>query len=119
MMNPKLAVVSVWTEDVPAAAHFYRDLVGLELMHHHGGQPHFKIDDVILVLVEGKPTPATNATPEHFPIIAFSVDSLDFEIDKLSNLGIEMPSGVVETGNTRWVMFRDPAGNLLEYVENL
>ena len=29
-MNPRFAVVSLWAEDVPTAAHFYRDVLGMD-----------------------------------------------------------------------------------------
>ena len=34
-----LAVVSLWAEDLPALAHFYRDVVGLPLVAHHDHLP--------------------------------------------------------------------------------
>ena len=39
-MDTHLAVISLWAEDVPAAAHFYRDVIGLKLLPHHAGDPH-------------------------------------------------------------------------------
>jgi catechol 2,3-dioxygenase-like lactoylglutathione lyase family enzyme len=43
-----LAVVSLRAEDVPACAHFYRDLVGLQMVAHHSGdRPHLNWTAVI------------------------------------------------------------------------
>jgi catechol 2,3-dioxygenase-like lactoylglutathione lyase family enzyme len=38
-----VAVFSLWAEDVPAAVHFYRDVVGLDLLPHHGHRPAFDL----------------------------------------------------------------------------
>lgn len=55
-MNIRIAVVSLWAEDVPAAAHFYRDVVGLKLLpHHDGDRPHFDVESCILTIVHGRP----------------------------------------------------------------
>lgn len=116
-MNHKLAVVAVWAEDVPEVAHFYRNVIGLEPMHAHGGVPHFNVGGAILVVIQGKPSPAKEADPEHFPIIAFSVDNLDQEVDRLAAHEVDRFGEVVERESSRWVMFHDPAGNLLEFVQ--
>ena len=43
-----IAVVSLWAEDVPRTVHFYRDVIGLKLMPHHGAQPAFEVNGVYL-----------------------------------------------------------------------
>ncbi|RPI29548.1 MAG: hypothetical protein EHM70_15585, partial [Chloroflexota bacterium] len=68
-MTIKAAVISLWAEDVPAAAHFYRDVIGLTLLPHHGNRPHFDLDGLILVILQGKPVPAQKSVPERFPLI--------------------------------------------------
>jgi catechol 2,3-dioxygenase-like lactoylglutathione lyase family enzyme len=113
-MSARLAVVSLWAEDVPAAAHFYRDVLGLRLLPHHGDRPHFDLGGIDLALLKGKPIAAQNATPARFPIVAFAVADLDAAVDRLRAHGVEMPWGVEEDADSRWVMFHDPAGNLIE-----
>lgn len=49
-MMTKVAVISLWAEDVPTTAHFYRDVIGLHLLPHHGGSPHFEINGTYLVI---------------------------------------------------------------------
>lgn len=57
-MDVRIAVVSLWAEDVPAAAHFYRDAIGLSLQtHHSGGRPHFDLGGSTLTLLKGRPLP--------------------------------------------------------------
>ena len=117
-MNPQVSVVSLWAEDVPAAVHFYRDVIGLRLLpHHQTGQPHFDVDGTYLTVLQGQPRPPRNPTPAHFPLIAFAVEDLDSAVDRLRAHHVELPWGIDEDPRSRWVMFYDPAGNLIELVE--
>ena len=120
LLPKRIAVVSLWAEDVPTAAHFYRDVIGLRLLSHHShhdGRPHFDLGGTYLAILKGKPVPAQNAEPSHFPLIAFAVDDLDSAIERLRAHRVELPKDVAESADSRWVMFRDPAGNLIELVQ--
>jgi len=116
-MNPRLAVVSLWAEDVPATVHFYRDVLGLNLMSHHGGRPHFDLDGIYLTILRGKPSPAQDADPQRFPVIALAVDDLNAALAPLHAHHIDLLWGIERDEHARWVMFHDPAGNLIELVE--
>ena len=116
-MGVQIAVVSLWAEDVPAAVHFYRDVIGLRLLPYHGDRPHFDLGGIYLVILRGRPVPAQNPTPPRFPLIAFAVKDLDAAMDRLRAHHVELPWGVEEDANSRWVMFHDPAGNLIELVQ--
>ena len=118
-MEKRFVVISIWAEDVPELVHFYRDVLGLTLKMHHGHQPHFDVAGVNLVIMQGKPNPAQDSVPPRFPLFALHVEDLDKEIETLSEHGVEMPWDVVGGPGTRYVMFHDPAGNLIELVENL
>ncbi len=52
-----------------------------------------------------------------FPLFALSVDNLDAMVSRLVELRIEMPWGIESNPASRWVMFHDPAGNLIELVQ--
>jgi catechol 2,3-dioxygenase-like lactoylglutathione lyase family enzyme len=117
MADIRIAVLSLWAEDVPAAAHFYRDVVGLPLLAHHGGPPHFDLDGAYLVILKGRPMPAQNPAPPRFPLAALAVPDLDRAVDRLRAHAVELPWGVEEGPDSRWVMFHDPAGNLIELVQ--
>lgn len=116
----RIAVVSLWAEDVPTAAHFYRDVIGLRMLphdSHHDERPHFDGGGVYLTILKGKPVPAQNAEPAHFPLLAFAVDDVDSAIERLQAHQVELPRGVAEDADSRWVLFHDPAGNLIELVQ--
>ena len=82
-MSTKFAVVSIWAEDVLTCAHFYRDVLGLNLLPHHADRLHFDVNGIYLTIIKGKP----------------------------------MPWGVEGNSASRWMMFHDPAGNLIELVQ--
>lgn len=116
-MNVRIAVVSLWAEDVPTTAHFYHHVLQLPLAPHHAHWPHFDLNGTYLVVLQGRPVPAKNSTPPRFPLIAFEVNDLDRATDRLREHGVELPWGVEEDASSRWVMFHDPAGNLIELVQ--
>jgi catechol-2,3-dioxygenase len=116
-MDVRVAVISLWAEDVPAAAHFYRDVVGLKLLHPAGSTPHFEIGGSYLVILKGKPHPAEDPVPDRFPLVAFAVDDLDAAVELLQAHQVDLPWGIEKDTGSRWVMFHDPAGNLIELVE--
>ncbi len=116
-MLPKLAVVSLWAEDVAAAAHFYRDVIGLRLIDQHGDRPHFDLGGSYLVILKGRPVPPRDPVPARFPIVAFAVDDLDAAVDRLRAYHVDLPWGIEEDASSRWAMFHDPAGNLIELAQ--
>ena len=114
-MIKNIKVVSLWAEDVPEAARFYQDVLGLDLLsHHHNSRPHFKVGDAYLVILKGKPRPAENPEPTRFPLLAFEVDDFDAAIEQLIDHQVELPWGIEQSGSSRYIMFYDPAGNLIE-----
>jgi predicted enzyme related to lactoylglutathione lyase len=69
------------------------------------------------VIMSGRPTPPENPQPERFPLLAFAVDDLDATLEVLQQHAVDLPWGVEHNPQARWVMFYDPAGNLLELVQ--
>jgi predicted enzyme related to lactoylglutathione lyase len=116
-MEPRFAVIALWAEDIAATAHFYRDVLQLKLLSHHSGRLHFDINGVYLALIKGRTLPAQNSEPLRFPLFAISVDDLDARVDRLEKHGILMPWGIETNETSRWIMFQDPAGNLIELVQ--
>jgi predicted enzyme related to lactoylglutathione lyase len=113
-MKLKLAVVSLWAEDVQHTADFYREVLGLTLLTVDRGRPHFDLGGAYLVILAGKPHKADGT---RFPVLAFAVDDLEAAIRQLESRGVKLPWGVEQDADSRWVMFDDPAGNLLEIMQ--
>jgi catechol 2,3-dioxygenase-like lactoylglutathione lyase family enzyme len=116
-MNTHLAVISLRAEDVSAAAHFYRDVLGLQPSGHADHPPHFKLGEGFLVILRGKPQPALDPLPERFPLLALAVDNLDQAVETLRHHAVDLPWGVEKGPDARYAMFHDPGGNLIELVE--
>jgi predicted enzyme related to lactoylglutathione lyase len=69
-----------------------------------------------LTIVHGRPALRLDPEPR-FPLVALAVPDLDAAVEKLRSLGVDLPWGMETSTTERWVMFYDPAGNLLELVE--
>lgn len=115
-MKTRVSVVGLWAPDVRAAARFYRDVVGLRPVKLRRKRPHFDLDGTFLVLLQGRPVPAQDAVPERFPLLAIAVDDLEPALERLREHNVPLPWGVGHDARSRWVMFHDPAGNLVEIV---
>jgi catechol 2,3-dioxygenase-like lactoylglutathione lyase family enzyme len=115
-MDIHIAVVSLRAEDVPTAAHFYQEILGLPVVPHGTDRPHFDLSGTVLTILPGRPYIPENPEPR-FPVLAFSVPALDPAIEILRSHGVDLPWGVESNPAGRWVMFHDPAGNLIELVE--
>jgi catechol-2,3-dioxygenase len=113
----RLAVISLRAEDVPSVVHFYRDVVGLDLMPHHDHWPAFDLNGTYLVIVERAPLPDKEAGEPRFPVLAFAVEDLDQAVEHLQAHNVDLPWGIETGRSNRWVMFYDPAGNLIEFAE--
>ena len=113
-MKLKLAVVTLWAEDVQKMTVFYRDVLGLPLVAIDHGRPHFDFGGGYLTILPGHPHQVEDSVPSRFPVIAFAVDDLHEVLHQLKSHNIDIPWGVEEDRDSRWVMFYDPGGNLIE-----
>ncbi len=110
MLN-RVAVVGVPAQDVARAAHFYRDTLGLQMLPHHAGPPHFRVGDTFLAVFERG---QSDAMPT--PLIAFEVDDLDAAMAALKERGVVF-EGVHQEKESRWIKFYDSEGNVLELIQ--
>jgi catechol 2,3-dioxygenase-like lactoylglutathione lyase family enzyme len=113
-MKLKLAVVTLWAEDVERMSDFYQKVLGLPLVAIDRGRPHFDYGGGYLTILPGQPHKVHDSKQSRFPVIAFSVDDLHEVIHQLKSHDVEMPWGIEEDSDSRWVMFYDPGGNLIE-----
>jgi catechol 2,3-dioxygenase-like lactoylglutathione lyase family enzyme len=93
---------------------FYQNVLGLPLALVDLGRPHFDFGGGYLTILPGQPYKAQDSMQSRFPVIAFAVDDLHETIRQLKSHDVEMPWGVEEDNDSRWIMFYDPGGNLLE-----
>jgi catechol 2,3-dioxygenase-like lactoylglutathione lyase family enzyme len=84
---------------------------------HDQHRPHFDLGGAYLVILKGRPVPPLDPVPARFPIVAFAVDDLDAAVEQLRAQHVDLPWGVEEDAGSRWVMFHDPAGNLIELAK--
>jgi hypothetical protein len=88
------------------------------MLPHHDHRPAFVLGGgAHLVINQGEPVPARHASAPDFPLIAFAVDDLDSAIKHLNVHEIELPWGVEAGREGRWVRFKDPAGNVIEFAQ--
>jgi catechol 2,3-dioxygenase-like lactoylglutathione lyase family enzyme len=113
-MKLKLAVVTLWAEDVDRMKHFYQNVLGLPLLMVDRGRPHFDFGGGYLTILQGQPHTAQASKPSRFPVIAFAVDDLHEVVQRLKSHAVDLPWGVEADDDSRWVMFYDPGGNLIE-----
>jgi len=110
-------MVSLKAKDVARAAHFYRDVIGLEMAGHHGHMPDFDLNGTYLTIIQGEPVATLAGASAQFPVLALEVEDLDKAIDRLRLHHVELPWGIEQGDTSRWVKFYDPAGNLIELVQ--
>lgn len=106
--------VVVHVEDVSRAKGFYVDLLGMEVVHEHGGQVFLRCGQQQVGLFEGL-QPTTGSAVRDLNHIALQVESGSYEEVKaaLEAAGIAV-SG--RKGDPRCIYFRDPDGHLLQIL---
>lgn len=91
MMVEGLFVVTLWAQDVAATAHWYRDVLELELLPHHGSRPHFRLGDTLLTIMQCE-TPITQAGQKaRFPNVVFRMKDLDAAVLQLQEHRVALP----------------------------
>ena len=127
----KVAMTSVYVDDVARAHAFYTDVLGFETRTHmdlgddtlfvtvgaaEGGQP-----DLELLLEPGQSPvaePYRRAVYEAgLPCIVFSVDDLAAEFERLTGLGVRFTHEPQEQGPVLAAVFDDTVGNLVQLVQ--
>lgn len=105
--------VFVWVTDATESAGWYAQF-GVEAGPRYGGWQTMIVDgDTHFALHEGVRAkgPSTGA-------IAFRVDDLDKEIERLAGLAIApSDSEITDTGISRFITFQDPDGNDVQLLE--
>src|SRR5829696_7836112 len=104
-MKLKLAVVTLWGEEVTQMLDFYQKVLRLPLLTVDRGRPHFDLGGAYLVILPGQPHKIQYSIDARFPVLAFAVNDLHDVVHQLNTHSVEMPWGIEEDSDSRWVMF--------------
>lgn len=116
-MNARVYAVSLWAPDLPVALRFYRDVIGLLPILHHGDRLHFDLNGTYLAVLPGKQEVFPAHPDIRFPLVAIALDDFEAALARLSAEGVDLPWGIEQGQGMRWAMCHDPAGNLIELVD--
>jgi catechol 2,3-dioxygenase-like lactoylglutathione lyase family enzyme len=121
---------SLCVTDLPAAAAFYRDVLGLEpISEVEGRHAFFRCGPAVLLLFDADatslpaPASANLRVPPHGTTgpghLCFSAgaDEITRWKDALEANGVEIEADFEWPGGGRSIYFRDPSGNSLEFAE--
>ena len=109
-------------DDLPKAAAFYRDTLGLDVKEGDG-MLRIELAHGAWVLAYLKP----NHVPATFTILNFKVDDVEQAVDDLVERGVTMTRfaefdqdarGIVREGGPYVAWFTDPAGNVLSVLQD-
>ena len=117
--NPsnQVAVVTVWSptsDKVDETFTFYKDVLGLRPITPTA----FNVDGTFLVIMEGV-LEIKDTKRSRWPLFALQVQDIDTTVTKLREAHVDLPWGIEEDSNSRWIMFYDPSGNLIEIAQFL
>lgn len=129
-MKGKISLITILTDDVPALAAFYRDVLGFPLKGEQGGYVEFESEGVRFAICERKTMEdATKHTGFREPRsghsfeLAFPVDS-PAEVDRaFAQIVARGATPIKEPADMPWgqrtAFFADPDGNIHELFANL
>src|SRR5262249_13617101 len=119
-----LELTHIWllVEDMPRALGFYRDTLGINVLHDLGefvelqATPHFQLSLFTRAAMQlGEPEIAISPVGGQHATLAFESDALDAYCEQLRAKGVAFVSG--ETNHPEWglrtAFLHDPDGNLL------
>jgi predicted enzyme related to lactoylglutathione lyase len=116
-MIKKFAGVSIWSENLHNLLPFYRDVLGLNVVHESKGfvvlgedQP----DSVTLGLGTHSEVHGRNSDPARH-MVGFESDDLTADWKRLKEAGVEFIEGPTEySGDMFLATLKDPEGNLVQ-----
>jgi catechol 2,3-dioxygenase-like lactoylglutathione lyase family enzyme len=120
----QLSEAAIYASDLDAAQHFYRDLLGLELISLMKGRGmSFRCGATVLLIFDPNRTRIPDAgVPTHGASgeghIAFVVTESELEDwrSRLAARGVAIEAEVEWPSGGRSIYFRDPAGNSVEFA---
>ena len=123
----KIVETSIYSSDLEKMKEFYVDKLGLTLVSEQKGRHVFLKTDKNMLLIFNygvtgaeKETGHGASTPPSMVHVAFEIESDEYEDakDLLEKNNIQIEKEVVWENNikSRSIYFRDPAGNLVEFI---
>jgi predicted enzyme related to lactoylglutathione lyase len=111
--------LGLYVTDLKVEIEFYRDMLGLPLLHHGEGWADFDAGQgVVLELLTGGIASISPKDAAHQSlVVGFLVDDLDQAMALLQKRGVVFSGEVEKFRNQRWAHFCDPEGNQLEIKE--
>lgn len=113
----------VYADDLEAAEAFYRDVLGLKLVHREAGHHvFFYAGDRMLLVFRPDATLKGDVLPAHGPrgpghfALGIDADAYDDWKRRLAEQGVPIEQEVSWPPGARSIYFRDPAGNAVELV---
>lgn len=118
----RIAAITLFVEDLPAAKRFYSDVFRLPLHFEDDSSTVFKFGDTLVNLLEtneapGLVAPASVANPDAGVRFQFTlaVDDVDAMVEELKSRGVELLNGPIDRPwGIRTASFRDPGGHIWE-----
>jgi lactoylglutathione lyase len=129
-MSPKIALITIFTQDVPRMVAFYRDVLGFTIQDDLGSYVEFKSSDVrfaicaMEVMIHSVDHPSLKEPISGHPFeLAFPVDTPQ-QVDDLYTHMISSGAGNIQgpkdmRWNQRVAFFADPDGNIHEIFADL
>ena len=103
--------VSLLTQDLARAKHFYADVLGLEIETQGDSDMEFRLGQVTLDVFD--PSSIGQAFAPNPAGIALRVTDVDTARSELEAKGVVFDGETIETGVCRQAWFKDPDGNAL------
>jgi lactoylglutathione lyase len=123
----RLGAISLFVEDLPRTAAFYRDVFGLEAVHEDDDSSAFRFGSTILNVLRVQaahelvePAPVGGADAGRRMQLTVWVDDADAVCAQLKEQGVELLNGPVDRPwGQRTAAFADPAGHVWEVAQDL
>lgn len=123
----RIAEVVLRVNDLEKMVAFYRDVVGLEVVHRASDIVFLKIAELDTPLGRGGHPQLLGLVDRHRPLdekrstfdhLAFEIDLADFQQGKerLARLGLDIDIETFGWSHARALFFNDPEGNRLEFI---
>jgi catechol 2,3-dioxygenase-like lactoylglutathione lyase family enzyme len=122
-----LGALTLFVEDLPRAAAFYRDVFGLETVHEDDDSTAFRLGGSILNVLRVEeaseliePAPVGGASAGRRMQLTLWVDDADAACAELKDCGVALLNGPQDRPwGQRTAAFADPAGHVWELAQTL